>query len=151
MIPASSSRYSLSWAQHVVSQLRDRYPRGLKAVYELLQITSQDLAKYLARSDPLWPHLRELARALDNWHRTCTYGYNWVTDVKGIRFFCTRKHWERIVRRIDMLHFDNTIKEQESAGSPEPSGEGSPSFFPALDEEGQLPLFEEARYADPDE
>jgi hypothetical protein len=52
-------KYSLHWAENVISQLRVKYARGTDMVEEVLGISDRDLARYLAFGDPLWRHLRE--------------------------------------------------------------------------------------------
>jgi hypothetical protein len=65
MSPSNPASYSLNWARSRVSELTRKYPRATRIVEESLEITDEDLAKYLAKGDALFPVLRGIIHAMD--------------------------------------------------------------------------------------
>lgn len=47
-------RYSLSWAAHVVAQLRKSYPRATEYTLSAFQIDTKEITRVLAMGEPFW-------------------------------------------------------------------------------------------------
>jgi len=64
--PASPKRYSLNWARDVVKVLERQYARAWKQVLANYRITSDDVALYLSRGDPVFNYLKRRVQTLDS-------------------------------------------------------------------------------------
>lgn len=65
--PAIPKKYSLTWAGQVVEQLREAHPRATDYVMKLYGITTTDLARFLARGDPVYTYLKKRIKYISNW------------------------------------------------------------------------------------
>jgi len=81
LIPAPPYKYALSWAATVVDEVQVRYPRATEIVSKVCNITPYDLAKFIAKPDPLWIYLR---KAIQIGHRNMQHapGTDHYTNVK---------------------------------------------------------------------
>lgn len=100
--PISTAHYSLRWAESIVQKVEDKYARGYSFTKEILALEDKDLAMYLARGDPLWPKLRNLARFL----QACADG-GWNSAKMVQELYQSRVYGkeERIIKRLDELGF----------------------------------------------
>ena len=65
LIPAPPYKYALRWAATVVDEVQAKYPRATELVGQVCQITLYDLAKFIAKPDPLWIYLRKAIQIAD--------------------------------------------------------------------------------------
>jgi len=118
--PLIPAKYSYSWALGVVERVCEKYTRGSYDVCEFLRITKRILANYVAKGDPLWPHLRDLIRWTNSFYENPRGRGFSLSREQMYSEFCEhliRMRYERMIRRIDMLKNANIIKEQGSEGS----------------------------------
>lgn len=69
MNPAPTAKYSLHWANSVVSDLWRKHPRVHEVFGTVLGISDRMLAKLLADGRPEYAKLRELIKILDSWEQ----------------------------------------------------------------------------------
>lgn len=81
LIPAPPFKYALKWAATVVDEVMCRYPRATDLVTQVCQFTPYDLAKFIAKPDPMWIYLR---KAIQVTHRNMEKHprANHLTNVK---------------------------------------------------------------------
>lgn len=118
MNPASSTHeqltYSMKWAENVVSALHRKHPRATEKLEEILATDDKSLAKYLARSDPIWPKLRDMVKIMSNWEK-CANFPGWTPGMMcSLRLTLERRMPKRVLDRLDYVGICTRIKKQGS-------------------------------------
>lgn len=135
MTPAHNSRYSLDWANSIVSRLREKYARALTSVEELLAIDDRIMAKYLALGDPVFAQLRQAVHIVDNWQKSP--GWAGWTRVNKRMFILQMKKmgYVRIAERLDSQKIGDKLEEQGSREGGGVSEASEPAFLWSSKEE----------------
>jgi hypothetical protein len=135
LTPAPKARYSLSWANWVVSELREKYARALTSVEELLAIDDRIVAKYLALGDPVYPNIRHAVHIVDAWQKSPNWA-GWTRVNKRMFTLQMRKMgYVRIADRLDNEKIDDRIEEQGSREGGGVSEASEPAFLWSSKEE----------------
>lgn len=111
-------RYSLTWANNRVNELKNKHPRATEIVKKFFKLTDKNLALYLAIGDPMFPALRDII------HRTEVFieihGIHY-TDEKYKSFLRERiKNFtglgckERLDRRLESIMLEEQVQKGDS-------------------------------------
>lgn len=112
MLFPAHPRYSYNWANSVVGTLLAKHARGGKTVLEWLAISPQELARFLAHGDSLWPALRDLLKIVDSWENTPNFP-GWNKEMcQHLWDFKKNKLPERLAKRLDRGCFGAKLEEQ---------------------------------------
>lgn len=93
--------YSQQWAEHIVDQVREKYPRGTENFLEIFKVSTKQLARFLTHRDPLWPKLRLLIRFMEACHMNPKYKPTTEEIRRIVREHLQRIHEERLLGRLD--------------------------------------------------
>lgn len=130
------AKYSYTWANRVIKQLREKYARALTLSEELLDIDDQVLAKYLARGDQVYVDVRNLTHFLDNHGRLLEELYTREGVFSQVIKYWHCKSGERILARLDTVEKQRRIKEQAMRGGGGGSEATEPAFLRSSDSGG---------------
>lgn len=125
-------KYSVSWAEWVAKNLREKYPRATGIALHWLDINEHQWALFLAYADPVWSQIRYLIKMIDSLQEQRGFGTDWKL-VKYCAKCLHGKGYERLAVRLDK-HFKNDTQykskvEAEGAPGAASSAPGAPDVI----------------------
>ena len=93
--------YSIIWARDIVQQLTDKHPRATKAVLQMLGISAEEAARYLANGDPVWKDLRDLVKVVNKWMSRRPSDASDAIIFEFLCEFSKRNYSKRVSDRLD--------------------------------------------------
>jgi len=131
MNPASHPHYSFRWSQNVVAHLYQKHTRATDFALEILDISTRQLAAFLANGDPMWVELRKFIQDIEIWQKYSGLVLHKCVAMELFQIHVRRKYSKRLCDRLTPTFSDLNLEEQGSdRGLEEASADSS---LPLLD------------------